>query len=624
MNLSPVETTTPIQMTEEKIEITINQNQGLYNKPLNKKPNGDGIVIEHHHHLNYHPKSKIKTKSLNDPNYLTNKLDNRLTNNSSIRTTKDQHKNNRNRTNGSKSISKSKMDHDFKKTNSEPISELKTESSNQFEPLDSEGKLNDDQSNKEIPERTYSTNIVIDGLPGFPDPTLYESTITRTLIKNKTDQRLEIDDGIELAADGAGFVIGEIGKDNFETTNEKIETEQISKASSDRTNYKESTDNNKMNMIQNKPIKEQIKVSKERFVVKEPSVIWATESDESAEEEEIGSKLAKIDKSIQSVFYRRDLKKQSENKQYGADNLSASLNNKNSRLHLTNSNSPSINFVETVAAESNQLNKQILVQMMQNGNLHHPKILKSNFVNSPKFATPQLPLQHKKSNFNLRERQYSNNPTFRLQTRNKRDLNLDENKINTKSDTKNDARTDVKTDKNKIYRIFSFNQQEQPINLIKNSRTDLETSSNVNVERNKPLKTSNYNYNNMNLYNPNEADDKVKELDKSKELGNSGEKNEFNKQQQNLKKVKPKKRIRPIKPMRQPNFIDDNPFINLFNTLTTLGQNSLSQAMGQNNMNSNRNYQRVANEDESSDDEEIDNNLVSTEKPKYGILGSGN
>ena len=101
---SPIETTTPLQITEEKFQITINQNQDLFSqmKPMNKK--SEEVLIEHHHHLNYHPKTKlINKKNLNDLNQSA-KLDNYLPNNSSInlknhpsnyRNAKDQIKNNR-------------------------------------------------------------------------------------------------------------------------------------------------------------------------------------------------------------------------------------------------------------------------------------------------------------------------------------------------------------------------------------------------------------------------------------------------------------------------------------------------------------------------------------------------
>lgn len=593
---APIETTTPIQITEEeKIQITINQNpfSSNNNRP-NKKSNE--VVIEHH--LNYLPKVNLNAKSLDD-----SKEGNHSSANA--RKIKNNYESNRNNHQNAK---RNRLQNDVQlesKNNSKSnhlrnqIMENKPEGPvNQFEPLDSESRSGDQEDKTEDRQRTYSSNIVIDGLPGFPDPSLYmdksESTIIpRTLIRNKT-AKLELEGkNVELAADGAGFVV-----DSLDSNDDR---ESLSRESS---NLRESNDNkmsdNKManddSQINKVPVREQIKNIKDRFTVKDPSVIWATESDESAEEQELANnKLNKPNKSIPSVFYKRNLN-QHQHKQSSGNSLNQ-YNLRPAHLNAKSGRFPSTKHAAETVAESNQLNNKIPILVSM---LHKP---------DNRIITPNQRTVVANSNFGYsadQQRQF--NPKFILErTRSKRA-------------TEKDANLD-----GKVYRIFSSLNQ-QPTNLIKNRKSiDLDAGS--SNEQNRPLKTSNYNYNNLNIYNPN--DDKSKVVDRSKEdkIGNSGENDYNTERQNNLKKIKPKKKLnRP--PVRQPNFLEDNPFLNLFNTLTNIGQTSLSQALGQNNnldtSRNNVNYQRASNENESSDDDELDGNVVSTEKPKYGILGSGN
>lgn len=604
----PIETTTPLQISADKFEITINQD--LFNP--NKSNKKDDIIIEHHQ-WNYHPKATVVPKE--DPS----RRENRPPNNSS-----DNHKKEANQQGNQQANPQGNQqdqqgrnyyakEYPNDKSNGaptfKPMKNLKTpptrEPSNQFEPLDSESKLSDQENRlKEGDHRpAYSTSIVIDGLPGFPDPSLYldksESTVMpRAMVKNKTE-RPEVDGrNIELAADGAGFVVDNV-EGNFEPISGPLNRESSNREM--QSSPREPT-GNQANSKQFKPIKEVIRVPKDRFIVKDPSVLWATESDESSssseEQQDLGAKPNKVNKPAPPAFFKRKQMDSSGFSQpHGNSRPPFKLGIRPPPLSNPNLNSPSIKFVESVA-ESSQMNNKMLLLPLNKGNM----------MMAPKFGVQ--PNANGRLNERLNERLSERfnerlyNPAFRLAARRKREVSGEENK-----------RTD-----GRIYRIFSFNQ---PTN---GKPSDLDSSSNVNVERNnKPLKTSNYNYNNLynnNLYNPN--DDKVKVKDERVDEIVTDKPQ----QQQIPKKVaKPKKRVNPKPPVRQPNFLEDNPFINLFNTLTNIGQNSLNQAIGRSSgPTANANYQRAANEDESSDDEELDGNQVSTAKPKqkYGILGSGN
>lgn len=617
---APSETTTPIKINEDKIEITF-QNQS----PGAKK--AEEVVIEHHHHLNYYPKTKIKSldeqtnkderkvrlKNSKDDYHIKSKNDNRIF----------------------------KPNTDLERKTNHKDKELKNleEPTNQFELLESENKSTEKEVSSD--NKSPRSSIVIDGLPGFPDPDLYlsrssidKSEFDKFSNRNKTD-KLNLDNrNAELAADGAGFVSDAVG---YRTNNDD---DTLNRESSNRevSSYKENSASDKSSDKKDM-----------RFIVKNPQVIWAAESDESTEEEQdVNNKFVKINRSLQPVFYKNNVHTNLRSTQSNAYKNLPISNIQHQHLTNTRLNSPSIKFVEAAVAESKQLNNKIpLIVSMHNNNLGKlSTILKTSSNYQPSSSFNNLSPQLLKSNFGLaNERHY--NPSFRLQTRRKREI----------------ANKNVAAGKDrKVYRIFSFNQK--PINLTENKSTDLDTSSNVNVERNsqqrnernKPLKTSNYNYNNINLYSPPNyrSNDKVNEdvsLDgklaaeklKEDKVGNSNE-NDYNSDNKlanlnpngniNLKKSKPKKKFNNNRQqIRQPNFIEDNPFLNLFNTLTNIGQNSLSQALGQsnnlgtNNLGSNNLNSRASNEDEEEggdDGNNINSNSLSTEKPKYGILGSGN
>ena len=205
---APVETTTSLQVTGDKFEITINQD--LFNPNRSNKKQND-IVIEHHQ-WNYQPEAK-EDSSKREAAPSSNSSDNHHK--------KEDHQPGRNYY--AKDYQNDKPN---RQQAAKPTKNLKApptkEPLNQFEPMDAESKPNDQENRlKENEQRpAYSTNIVIDGLPGFPDPSLYmdksESTVMpRAVVKNKT-AKLEVDGrNIELAADGAGFVVDNV-EGNFE------------------------------------------------------------------------------------------------------------------------------------------------------------------------------------------------------------------------------------------------------------------------------------------------------------------------------------------------------------------------------------------------------------------------
>lgn len=625
-----VDITTPMQITEEdKIQITINQSQNAFNS--NRRPNDkvdNEVVIEHHHHLNYptvksnnHKKSDdskedhLLTKTTNSAINSRKQTDNRIN--------KNQHHNhsmNSNSKNNQKISSKTKTSLDHAKENT--IENKTEESINQFEPLDLESPTNKSDKKNENNERIYSSNIVIDGLPGFPDPSLYldraETNQIHRSSTNRTNVKLDLNgDHFELAADGSGFVV-----DSLDETERRIRESNSNDQKETNDNKSESSEE-QIQKTSKTPIKEQIKIVKDnRFLVKDPSVIWATESDESAEEEESINKQNKINKSLPPIFYRRNLQQPNQplvKQAIQSENQFDQRKSQQQNLRTDNERLPSIKFVtDTNGIKPKQLTNELPLLI----SMHNNRLMKSNQPRTSIGASNYLSFNNG-----------FNSPTFRLdRIRNKRNIDKE----------KTDELINKNGENQRMYKIFSGLNQPLSLNQLKNRKfIDLETSPN---EQKKPLKTSNYNYNNMNIYNPNEH--KLKsDLDRSNRDDQMITNSPINDSNEEIlkNKIKTKKKLKnqPPTPVRQPNFIEDNPFLNLFNTLTSIGQTSLNQALGQtistnnNNKNdkkliSNRNsndlnYQRASNENESSDDDELDGNLVSTEKPKkYSILGSGN